>query len=145
MEMRTLGQTRTQQTGDLLDEGLGSDEGIVLAGELLNELLVLVELLEVINAHGVNTAVLRTVDIVLVTQNADAHVGAGDGGQLDSAGETLVTLGVIVLQTDLEPWWLSVFVSRRFVRSRARGSYSTVSKKLRFLVLLLYSSRSATF
>lgn len=32
----------------------------------------------------------------------DAHVGAGDGGQLDGAGETLVTLGVVVLQTDLK-------------------------------------------
>lgn len=46
---------------------------------------------------------LRTIDIVLVTQDADAHVGAGDGGELDSAGETLVTLGVVVLETDLEP------------------------------------------
>ena len=69
---------------------------------------------------------LGTIDIVLVTQNADAHVRAGDGGQLDSARETcvfrsvrcrcrcrrrlslgsarrtLVTLGVIVLQADLE-------------------------------------------
>jgi len=32
----------------------------------------------------------------------DGHVGAGDGGELDGAGETLVTLGVVVLQTDLE-------------------------------------------
>lgn len=45
---------------------------------------------------------LSAIDIVLVTENADGHVGAGDGGQLDSAGETLVTLGVIVLETDLE-------------------------------------------
>ncbi len=69
---------------------------------------------------------LGTIDIVLVTQNADAHVRAGDGGQLDGARETcmfrsvrcrcryrrrlslgsarrtLVTLGVIVLQADLE-------------------------------------------
>lgn len=32
----------------------------------------------------------------------DGHVGAGDGGQLDGARETLITLGVIVLQADLE-------------------------------------------
>lgn len=32
----------------------------------------------------------------------DSHVGAGDGRQLDGARETLVTLGVIVLQADLE-------------------------------------------
>lgn len=32
----------------------------------------------------------------------DGHAGAGDGRQLDGARETLVTLGVIVLQTDLK-------------------------------------------
>lgn len=32
----------------------------------------------------------------------DAHARAGDGRQLDGARETLVTLGIIVLQTDLE-------------------------------------------
>jgi hypothetical protein len=36
-------------SGDLLDQSLGSDESIVLAGELLDELLVLVELLQVIS------------------------------------------------------------------------------------------------
>lgn len=66
----TLGETGTEDTGDLLDQGLGGDEGIVLARKLLDELLVLVELLEILNGHGVNTAVLGTVDIVLVTENA---------------------------------------------------------------------------
>lgn len=32
----------------------------------------------------------------------DSHVGTGDAGQLDGARETLITLGVIVLQTDLK-------------------------------------------
>lgn len=45
---------------------------------------------------------LGTVDIVLVTQDADGHVGAGHGGQLDGARETLITLRVIVLEADLE-------------------------------------------
>lgn len=102
MTKHTLGQTRTQQTGNLLDQAVGSDEGIVLACELLDELLVLVQLLQVVGGHGVNTAVLGTIDIVLVTQNADGHVGAGHGGQLDGARETLVTLRVIVLEADLE-------------------------------------------
>ncbi|KAL2284381.1 hypothetical protein FJTKL_09077 [Diaporthe vaccinii] len=100
--LRTLGQTRTQETGNLLDQGVGSDEGIVLASKLLDELLVLVQLLQVVGGHGVNTAVLGTIDIVLVTQDADGHVGARHGGQLDGAGETLVTLRVIVLEADLE-------------------------------------------
>lgn len=98
----TLGETRTQQTGNLLDEGVGSDEGVVLASELLDELLVLVELLQVLSGHGVNSTVLGTVDIVLVTENADGHVGARDTGKLDGARETLVTLRVVVLEADLE-------------------------------------------
>ena len=98
----TLGQTRTQETGDLLDESLGSDEGIVLASKLLDELFVLVELLQVVGGHGVDTTVLGTVKIVLVTEDADAHVWAGHRRQLDGSGETLVTLGVVVLEADLE-------------------------------------------
>jgi len=39
---------------------------------------------------------------VLITENADAHVRAGNGGQLDSARETLVTLRVIVLEANLK-------------------------------------------
>lgn len=32
----------------------------------------------------------------------DGHVGTGNGRQLDGTRETLVTLGVVVLQTDLK-------------------------------------------
>ena len=67
---RTLRETGAQETGNLLDQGVGSDEGIVLACELLDQLLVLVELLQIVRRHGVNTAVLGTIDIVLVTENA---------------------------------------------------------------------------
>lgn len=69
-EKHTLGETGTQETGDLLDEGVGSDEGIVLASKFLDELLVLVELLQVVGGHGINTTVLRTIDIMLVTEDA---------------------------------------------------------------------------
>ena len=41
-ELARLGETGAEQTGDLLDEGLGRQEGVVLLGELLDELLVLV-------------------------------------------------------------------------------------------------------
>lgn len=101
-EFTSLGETGTQETRDLLDERVGSDESIVLASKLLNQLLVLVELLQVIGGHGINATVLSTIDIVLVTENADAHVWAGNDWQADSARETLVTLGVIVLEADLE-------------------------------------------
>ena len=69
MGKRTLGQTGTQQTRNLLDETLGSDEIIVSPCELLDELLVLVQLLEVLSGHAVNAVVLGTVKIVLVTKN----------------------------------------------------------------------------
>ena len=66
----TLGKTGTQETRNLLDERVGGKEGVIFAGELLDHLLVLVELLQVIGGHGVNTVVLRAIDIVLVTENA---------------------------------------------------------------------------
>jgi len=47
-EFAGLGQTGTQETGDLLDQGVGGYEGVVLASELLDQLLVLVELLQVV-------------------------------------------------------------------------------------------------
>lgn len=117
----TLGETGAQETRDLLDQGIGSDEGIVLACELLDELLVLVQLLQVIGAHGVDTTVLGTINIMLVTENAiiisaqvlppflfgfadvpDAHSRAGNDRKADGSGETLITLRIIVLEADLE-------------------------------------------
>ena len=41
--VQTLGETGAEQTRDLLDERLGREEGVVLLGELLDELLVLVQ------------------------------------------------------------------------------------------------------
>ena len=83
--VHTLGQTGTQETRNLLDQGVGSDEGIVLAGELLDELLVLVQLLQVVRGHGIDTVVFGTIDIVLVTKDADGHARARDGGELDGS------------------------------------------------------------
>jgi len=101
-EFSGLGQTRSQETWNLFDQVLGSDEGIVLPGELLDQLLVLVELLQVVNRHGVDSNMLGTIDIVLVTEDADAHVWSWDLWELDGARETLITLRIVVLQADLE-------------------------------------------
>ena len=97
----TLGKTGNQETRNLLDQSLGSDEGIVLASELLDQLLVLVELLQVIGGHGIESTVFGTVDVVLVSENANAHVWTRDLRQANGARETLVTLRVIVLEADL--------------------------------------------
>ena len=40
-ELAGLGETGTKETGNLLDEGVGGDESVVLASKLLDELLVL--------------------------------------------------------------------------------------------------------
>ena len=45
---------------------------------------------------------LGAIDIVLVTEDADAHARARDIWQLDGARETLVTLGIVVLEADLK-------------------------------------------
>jgi hypothetical protein len=42
-ELSSLGETGSEQTRDLLDQSLRSQESVVLLGELLDELLVLVE------------------------------------------------------------------------------------------------------
>ncbi len=68
-KLHTLGETGTQKTRNLLDESIGSNEGIVLASKLLDELLVLVQLFQVISRHGVDTTMLGTIDIVLITKN----------------------------------------------------------------------------
>lgn len=101
-ELAGLGQTRTKDTRDLLDQRVGGKEVIVLLGELLDELLVLVELLQVIDGHLVNAKLIGLLAVLLVTKNADAGVGAGDGRELKGTGETLVTGRIVVLQGDLE-------------------------------------------
>ena len=107
---RTLGKTGTEQSRDLLDEGLGGEEGLVLLSELLDELLVLVELLQVIDGHvcgnerGRRSAsmngrekgegrltleldLLSSIDISGIGENADGHPGSGDVGELDGSRE----------------------------------------------------------
>lgn len=101
-EFTSFGQTRTEKTRDLLDQAVGGEEGVVLAGEFLNQFLVLVELLQVVGGHCIDAMVLASIDIVLITKNADGHSRSGDLWQLDSTRETLVTLRVVVLQADLE-------------------------------------------
>ena len=59
-------------------------------------------LLQVINGHVLELDLLGTVDVGGIGENADGHAGTGDVGELDGARETLVPLGVVVLETNLE-------------------------------------------
>ena len=80
-KVHTLGETGTEETRDLLDEGLRRKESVVLLGELLNELLVLVELLEIVDRHVLELDRLSTVDVSGIGENADGHAGAGNVGE----------------------------------------------------------------
>jgi len=70
--------------------------------EFLDELLVLVELLESLNILEVNTELDSLVVMDLVSEDAEVHAGLALDGQLDGSAETLVLLGIVVLQADLE-------------------------------------------
>lgn len=63
----TLGKSRTQKTWDGLDQSIRGDKGIVLAGEFLDELLVFVKLFQIVCRHGVNTVMLCSINIMLVS------------------------------------------------------------------------------
>ena len=66
----TLGQPRSQKSRDLLDERVRRNESVVLARELLDQLLVLVQLLQVIRRHCIHSMVLGSIDVVLVPEDA---------------------------------------------------------------------------
>jgi hypothetical protein len=101
-ELADLVETGTQETGDHLDKSIRSKESIVLLGELLDQLLVLVQLLQVLNRLELHASSLSLVTVESITENADGKVGTGNVGELDGTRETLVTLGIVVLQTNLE-------------------------------------------
>ena len=101
-ELTSLVKTRTKETGDQTNEGGRSKESVVLVSKILDLLLVLVEELEVILGHRVNASSLSSIDVDLVTNDADRELGAGDVRKNDGTRETLLFVGVVVLETDLE-------------------------------------------
>jgi len=80
-ELSSLGETGTEETRDLLDENFGSKESVVLLGELLDELLVLVELLQILDRHVLELDKLGTIDIGSISENANRHARTGDVGE----------------------------------------------------------------
>merc|ERR1719151_154313 len=92
----------TKEPGDLLDKGLGREESIVLLSELLDQLLLLVELFEVIGTHEGNSLGLGLIAVLLVAEHAHGELRTRHVSQLHSAGESLVLLGIVVLEADLQ-------------------------------------------
>ena len=101
-ELTDLVETRTQETRNLLNQSFGSKESIVLLGELLDELLVLVKLLKIVNRLEFHTGTLGLITMESITENTDCHTGTSNVRELDGTRETLITLGIVVLQTNLE-------------------------------------------
>ena len=67
-----LVQPWAKQPGDLLDEGVRAEEGIIALGKLLHLLLVLVQFLQLICRHAGQPLLLGLVTVSLVSQ--DAHL-----------------------------------------------------------------------
>lgn len=74
---------------------------------------------------------LLSLSIVGWIDEPDGHSRAGNGVELDGAGETLVTLGIVVLQADLEldglqevPLLLILRVLEELLDILAHASYS---------------------
>lgn len=100
-ELSCLGKTGTKKTRDLLDHVVRGHEEIVSLGKLLDQLLVLVELLQVLNTHVVNTDAIGLLTVGSISKNTALKVGAGNGRKLEGSGETLVTDRIVVLQRNL--------------------------------------------
>jgi hypothetical protein len=98
---QTSRQPRTKQSRDLAHQRLGGDEGVVLAGKLLDEFFVPVELLKIINGHDFGAMVLRAVNVVLAAQQTHLK-GARRDGESDRAHESPIPLHVVSLEGDLE-------------------------------------------
>ena len=78
-ELARLVEAGAEETGDLLDHGLGREEVVVLLGELLDQLLVLVELLERFDVHGVNAVAGGFFAVLGVAKDAHLKLRARDG------------------------------------------------------------------
>jgi len=101
-EFTGLVQPGTQDTRDLLDERVGSQESVVLLGEFFDQLLVLVHLLQGLLVHAGNTVGRGFIAMLLITKNANGELGPRNMTQLHGTRETLLLLRIVVLQVDLE-------------------------------------------
>jgi len=101
-EFTGLVKSWAQKTRDLLDQGVGSEVLVVLLGPLFDDLLVLVESLKSFGVHGFDTSFLSLFAVHLGSQHAQLEVGARGVRKLEGSGETLLLLGVVVLQGALE-------------------------------------------
>jgi len=101
-ELTELVHGRSEETWNLLHDGGGGKEEVVLAGKLLDLLLVLVESLKTLDIHAWDASGLGLLDVLGITKDATGHAWTRKVRELDGTSETLVLLGVVVLENDLE-------------------------------------------
>ena len=99
----------TEDDWNLLDEGIGGEEKIVLLGPLLDELLVLVELLQVVKGGNLNVGAFLTVTsclglilMLLIGNQANLEIWSWDVWESDGGSESLILLWVVVLEGNLQ-------------------------------------------
>ena len=101
-ELTSSVKTGTHDSRKLLDEGIRSQESVVLLSELTDELLVLVEVGDFINVHARNTFLLTDLLVLIVDEDADINVRSGGVGEDEGTSETLILSGINLLESDLE-------------------------------------------
>jgi len=121
---------RADDTGDCLDDRLGREECIEVGAHLLDELLVLVEFLEVFHVHARDTLLLCLVLMLKIADDADLHVWAANVWQTECSGETLVLLGVVVLEVDLQVNRLKELTLLAFCQNLLDGFVEHVGRDL---------------
>jgi len=95
-------QAWAQKTRDLLDQGRGGKEAIVLSGQFFHQLLVLFHLGQISFSHSVDAFSLGTLAILLGTQQAVLEARFWDSWELEGTSETFVLGRVISFQRNLQ-------------------------------------------
>merc|ERR1711915_897984 len=101
-ELSSLVQTRSQKPWNLLDKGIRCNESIEALGQLLDFLLVLIQLLQIVSRHAIETKGLGLVTVLLISQKAYFEFRTWHMFELDGSRETLVLLRIVVLEANLK-------------------------------------------
>ena len=101
-ELSSSVQTRSYQSGKLLDQSIRSEEGVVLLAELADHLLVLVDGGDLIHVHAGDVLLLAQLLVLIVHEHAHVDLGTSGVRELEGTSETLVLGRVNLLQSDLK-------------------------------------------
>ena len=101
-KLTSLRETRTKETGNLLDHIIRGEEKVIFLCKLLHEFLVLVQLLEVVDIHVIDANAISLFTMGSIAKHTTLDFGARDGRETECSRETLVALWIVVLESDLD-------------------------------------------